>query len=130
MESQGSYSTVTQNLGNSEETKLLNGSSLYNNTHADGINEFSLVPDSREELKVAIPSKTQQNQPKQPKCKKFDISDLRKDPELYQKILNEAIRIEKNNNKSSIFELNFQIKYESSFGEKVVITGGHEFLGN
>ncbi|CAG9328141.1 unnamed protein product [Blepharisma stoltei] len=112
-----------------EEVKIGNGSSHNHIFHSNGFHSH-LEPTSREELKVTIPSRSQQNNAKSSKCKKFDISDLKKDPELYKRILEEAIRIEKNNNKSWIYELNFQIQYPTAFGEKLLIVGSQEFLGN
>ncbi|CAG9317362.1 unnamed protein product [Blepharisma stoltei] len=134
MESQNQNSFASLNNHNhaeptDEEEKYSNGISHNHTMHSNGFHEH---PESapREELKVSIPSRAQPKPPKSSKSKKFDISDLKKDPEMYQKILDEAIRIEKNNNKSSIYELDFQIQYPTAFGEKILITGSSEILGN
>lgn len=61
---------------------------------------------------------------------KFDITDLKKNPELYQKILNEAIQLENDNIKPKSYLFSFRIHYKTHFGDKLVIVGSEEFLGN
>lgn len=60
----------------------------------------------------------------------FDISELRNNPDILKRLLDNAIQIEKENTTSLTYEFNFSIAYNTSFGERVVITGEPDFLGN
>ncbi|OMJ83142.1 hypothetical protein SteCoe_15996 [Stentor coeruleus] len=60
----------------------------------------------------------------------FDMSELRNNPDILKRLLDTAIQIEKEKDISLTYEFNFSIAYNTSFGERVVITGKPDFLGN
>jgi len=70
---------------------------------------------------------TEDHKQQRTKKSRFDISELKKDP-LYEKALEEAIRIEKLNAKKP-YEINFSVQYDTNFGEKVVVAGNYSILG-
>jgi Starch binding domain len=62
--------------------------------------------------------------------KSFDISELKKDPDFFKHLIDTAIKIEKKKSTGATYELNFTINYCTVFGERIVITGNPDFLGN
>ncbi|OMJ78123.1 hypothetical protein SteCoe_22141 [Stentor coeruleus] len=60
----------------------------------------------------------------------FDISELRNRPDILKRLLDVAIQIEKEKITSYTYEFNFNITYHTLYGERVVITGEPDFLGN
>lgn len=72
-------------------------------------------------------SKTTRERPK--RSSRFDITHLRQDPVLYSRALEEVLRIEAERSHPE-FEVHFSIPFCTKFGERILITGSHEQLGN
>lgn len=58
------------------------------------------------------------------------LNELKKQPELFKKLLDKAMKIGKEKDSGYTYEFNFAIKYETLFGERLVITGEPDFLGH
>ncbi|CAG9324840.1 unnamed protein product [Blepharisma stoltei] len=61
---------------------------------------------------------------------KCDIGELKKNPELYRKMLNEVIKLENEKIRPTSYLLRFRMHYKTLFEEKLVVVGGEEFLGD
>lgn len=58
------------------------------------------------------------------------LEELKKDPNMYKKLIDTVIESEKTLNSVLTYEFNFEIHYYTQFGERLVITGEPEFLGS
>lgn len=58
------------------------------------------------------------------------LNELKKQPDLFKQLLDKAMKIEQDKDSGYTYEFNFAIKYETLFGERVVITGEPDFLGH
>ena len=66
------------------------------------------------------------------KSSQFDISEFRKDPEEYAKILAavEQMEIDLYKPKQKKIKIKFGIQYETNYGERVCAIGGIDFMGD
>ena len=74
-------------------------------------------------------SETKQKASSRSKSSLLDLSEMKKRPDFLNHLYT-AIQIEKNLKLGVTYELNFSIRYETCFGERIVIAGTPEFLGN
>mmetsp|Transcript_5102 Transcript_5102/g.9480 ORF Transcript_5102/g.9480 Transcript_5102/m.9480 type:complete len:149 (-) Transcript_5102:23-469(-) len=63
------------------------------------------------------------------KPSRFDLSTFKRDPVLYQRALEEVKRIEAERSRPEV-EVRFALPFSTKFGERIVVTGNHEKLGN
>ena len=84
---------------------------------------------SRESNSKQIYSEVRQKENKE-KFSSFDFAELKKHPDIFNKLLDTAVKIEKEKHLGMTYELYFSIKYDTAFGERIVVTGFPEFLGN
>ncbi|CAG9333759.1 unnamed protein product [Blepharisma stoltei] len=101
-------------------------SSAQNNQNSPNDPEASNANDQEEKDQ----NENESNEPQHVNNNKFDINELKKNPELYQKILNDAITLQKEKIKPTSYMFHFRIHYKTLFGERIVIVGSEEFLGN
>lgn len=59
---------------------------------------------------------------------RFDMSHLMQDMDLYNKALDEVIRIERGEYFRS-YQINFKVHFESKYGDKIVVVGNLPQLG-
>ena len=55
---------------------------------------------------------------------------MRKNPGEFKKLLDTVIQIERHQSTNTTIEINFAIKYDTVFGERIVVTGMPDFFGN
>ena len=60
----------------------------------------------------------------------YELYELRKNQQLFHKLVDTAIIIERHQSRGSIYEFNFSIKYPTLFGELIFVTGNPDYLGN
>lgn len=68
--------------------------------------------------------------PEPKETSKYSMADLKKNPELFKKAYEEALRLEREQGRDYTYVINFFIQYNTQFGDKILVTGGHEMLGN
>lgn len=69
------------------------------------------------------------SQAKPAKVSRFDLSSYMQDPDLYNRALEEVKRIEAERSKPEV-EVRFSLPFSTKFGERILVTGNHEELGN
>lgn len=57
-----------------------------------------------------------------------ELDELKRMP-IYEKALEECIRLEKEYARGKPIEVNLSMQFNTAFGERVIIVGGHELLG-
>lgn len=92
----------------------------------NAFNSFSHRPSVEVLSKRSEAERTQKSQ----RHSMFDISELRNRPDTLKRLLDAAIQIEKEKTTGYTYEFNFSIPYHTQYGERVVITGEPDFLGN
>jgi hypothetical protein len=60
----------------------------------------------------------------------YELYELRKNHELFNRLVDAAMIIETHQRKGLIYEFSFSIKYPTQFGERIVVTGDVDFLGS
>lgn len=58
------------------------------------------------------------------------LTELKKNPDMYKKLIETVMETEKTQTPVLTYEFNFNIQYNTFFGERIVVTGEPEFLGN
>jgi hypothetical protein len=108
----------------------MNGKHLFHyKSCEDNPRALHVTPRSRENLNKMNSYENRQKEAAK-RLSQDQLNEIKKNPELFQKLLDKAMRIEKEKTSAFTYELSFSINYETLFGERVVITGQPDFLGN
>ena len=111
---------------NGKHSNCHKSSEVYQKHHSSTTNGFRSSSDA---IKNITNTDSHRNR-KGSKSSSFNLSELKKNPDAFNKLLDTAIQIERQQSNSTTIEMNFAIRYNTSFGERIVVTGMPDFFGN